>query len=228
MGINSINLRKLFLAVLVVVSLLILAGCASTATPAPSSTAAPTSIPTSTTVSPPAATSRAPSPSTSATASATTSASPSTASFTVNVSTKSDLGNYLVDGTGKTLYYFTRDIVGKSNATSAIIMIWPIFNATSIMVPLSLNTADFGTITRDDGQKQTTYKGYPLYYFANDQGPGDTSGQGINGIWFVINPASFPPTPTAAPSPAASASPSPSAAASPPPTTSAAPARGGY
>ena len=51
-----------------------------------------------------------------------------------------------------------------------------------------LKAADFGTITRADGQKQTTYKGMPLYYFGGDKAPGDTIGQGAKDVWYVVNP----------------------------------------
>ena len=96
-----------------------------------------------------------------------------------------------------TLYYFTKDSVGKSTATGAVLANWPIFNVSNFVVPSTLNASDFGTITRDDGQKQATFKGWPLYYFIKDQATGDTQGQGIGGIWFVIDPANFPPTPAA-------------------------------
>ena len=36
---------------------------------------------------------------------------------------------------------------------------------------------------------QVTYNGHPLYYFSGDQAPGDTNGQGIGDIWFVVSPA---------------------------------------
>ena len=52
---------------------------------------------------------------------------------------------------------------------------------------------DFGTITREDGEKQTTFRGYPLYYWVNDNGAGDTTGNGVKGVWFVVNPDDFPP-----------------------------------
>ena len=42
-----------------------------------------------------------------------------------------------------------------------------------------LKDADFGTITRADGKKQTTYKGMPLYFFVGDKAAGDTNGQGV-------------------------------------------------
>ncbi len=124
----------------------------------------------------------------------TTSApTPTSSSYTVNVASKVDIGNYLVDGKGMTLYYFTKDAPGKSNASAAVIANWPIFYTANIIVPSSLNTADFGTITGTGGAMQTAYKGWPLYYYIKDQAAGDTMGQGINNVWFVIDPASFSP-----------------------------------
>jgi predicted lipoprotein with Yx(FWY)xxD motif len=34
-----------------------------------------------------------------------------------------------------------------------------------------------------------TYNGWPLYYFANDAAPGDTNGQGLNDVWYVVDSA---------------------------------------
>ena len=45
-----------------------------------------------------------------------------------------------------------------------------------------------GTITRDDGTTQVTYNGWPLYYFAGDTAAGDTTGQGMEGVWFLVSP----------------------------------------
>ena len=50
----------------------------------------------------------------------------------------------------------------------------------------------FGTTTRKDGKIQVTYDGHPLYTYAGDTQPGQTSGNGINqegGIWNVITTA---------------------------------------
>ena len=44
------------------------------------------------------------------------------------------------------------------------------------------------TIDRADGKKQVTYNDIPLYYFAQDDEAGDTYGQGVGGIWFVVHP----------------------------------------
>jgi predicted lipoprotein with Yx(FWY)xxD motif len=62
---------------------------------------------------------------------------------------------------------------------------WPIFHASNPAVGTGLSSGDFGQFTRGDGQPQTTYKGYPLYYFINDPNPGDVNGESI-ADWFVI------------------------------------------
>src|SRR5439155_12858310 len=45
-----------------------------------------------------------------------------------------------------------------------------------------------GTVTRPDGTKQVTYQGMPLYTFAQDQQPGQATGQGIKdvGTWAAV------------------------------------------
>ncbi len=118
---------------------------------------------------------------------------PAPPSYTVNSSTKTGIGTYLVDGKGMTLYWTTRDSVGQSNITGTTLANWPIFYVSNVVVPSSLKASDFGSITRADGNMQTTFKGWPLYYYIKDQKPGDTVGQGVGGVWFVVNPAQFPP-----------------------------------
>ena len=131
--------------------------------------------------------------STSTTAMVTT----SNVSFTVDINSKTGLGAYLVDGKGLTLYWTTKDSVGHSNIVGATLANWPIFYTPNIVVPPSLlNSLDFGSITRADGSKQTTFKGWPLYYYVKDQVPGDTQGQGVGGVWFVANLTDLGPTPT--------------------------------
>jgi predicted lipoprotein with Yx(FWY)xxD motif len=45
-----------------------------------------------------------------------------------------------------------------------------------------------GTTQRKDGATQVTFNGWPLYYFAADQKPGDTKGQGVQDVWYVTSP----------------------------------------
>jgi predicted lipoprotein with Yx(FWY)xxD motif len=45
-----------------------------------------------------------------------------------------------------------------------------------------LTASKFTTITRSHGTKQLAYNGKPLYTFASDSAPGDTTGQGQGGF----------------------------------------------
>jgi predicted lipoprotein with Yx(FWY)xxD motif len=97
------------------------------------------------------------------------------------------LGEILVDGKGMTLYMFTKDTQGASVCKGACETNWPIFYAGNLQVSGNLKAADFTTITRDDGTKQTAYRGMPLYYWVKDLKPGDTTGQGVGSVWYVLN-----------------------------------------
>jgi len=99
------------------------------------------------------------------------------------------LGDYLADANGKTLYYFAKDAQDPNSCNSNCLANWPVFYAEKLVVPAGWNPADFGVFERSDGTKQTTYKGWPLYYFVKDAKAGDTTGHGVNNVWFVINPA---------------------------------------
>ncbi|MFJ8244777.1 hypothetical protein [Peribacillus asahii] len=97
-------------------------------------------------------------------------------------------GEYLADPQGKTLYYFKKDAAGKSNCSGDCLANWPAFTQEDFAVPEGFDKKDFDTITREDnGEKQVTYKGFPLYYFAKDQQEGDVNGQGVKEVWFVVN-----------------------------------------
>ncbi|MFN8354266.1 MAG: hypothetical protein U0Y10_07470 [Spirosomataceae bacterium] len=95
------------------------------------------------------------------------------------------LGKVLADGTGKTLYFFTKDVTGTSQCTGGCLDNWPLFYNESLRLDVGLNASDFGTITRSDGKKQTTYKGWPLYTYKNDAATGDVKGENVAGIWSV-------------------------------------------
>lgn len=96
------------------------------------------------------------------------------------------LGPYLTDQAGMTLYYFTKDSENTSACADQCAVNWPVYYAENIQIPSELNAADFQTIVRADGKKQTTYKGMPLYYFFKDAKAGDVNGQGVNNVWYVV------------------------------------------
>jgi predicted lipoprotein with Yx(FWY)xxD motif len=103
----------------------------------------------------------------------------------------STLGKIMTDAQGMTLYYFINDIpsAGTSACTGAAncSTTWPAFSADTIAVssPL-LDPADFSSITRADGKNQTTWYGWPLYYFIKDTKPGDVNGENFIGKWYVL------------------------------------------
>ncbi|MBC8016148.1 MAG: hypothetical protein H7X79_10465 [Sporomusaceae bacterium] len=70
-----------------------------------------------------------------------------------------EYGGYLVDGQGRALYYFTKDAPEMSTTKGPVAVNWPAFYAADIKVPAELEMMDFGTITREDGMKQTTFRG---------------------------------------------------------------------
>ncbi|MFF2449634.1 beta-propeller fold lactonase family protein [Neobacillus sp. NPDC058068] len=107
-------------------------------------------------------------------------------SYKLQVLEAVEVGKYLADKEGMSLYYFTKDTLGVSNCSGKCLENWPPFYADNIKAVDGFHNKNFGTITREDGQKQTTYKGYPLYYFVKDQQAGDIKGQGVNNIWYVV------------------------------------------
>ena len=109
-------------------------------------------------------------------------------SQTVIITNNPSLGEILTDGNGRTLYFFTKDAFGSSLCTGGCADIWPIFYADSLIIGNGLDPDDFGTITREDSSKQTTYKGWPLYYYYNDLTAGDVNGENVNGVWYVAKP----------------------------------------
>jgi predicted lipoprotein with Yx(FWY)xxD motif len=93
----------------------------------------------------------------------------------------SQIGQVLVDAVGMTLYEFDEDPKGASACYGTCATNWPPAKCEDAPV------GEFGVITRDDGEKQWTYKGKPLYTFSRDKEPGDTTGDGVRG-WHAARP----------------------------------------
>lgn len=95
---------------------------------------------------------------------------------------------YLVDYNGMSLYHFTKDTAVKSNCTGVCAAVWPAFYTDNLVVSSPLASTNFSTIIISDGTEQLAYKGQPLYYYSKDSRPGDILGNGLNGLWFLVNP----------------------------------------
>ncbi len=107
----------------------------------------------------------------------------------IKVSSKTGLGTFLVDEKDMTLYLYTKDTPGVSNCKDACLTAWPpLLTSGDPRADDGVAASKLGTITRDDGSLQVTYNDLPLYYYISDAAPGDTVGQGVGGVWFVVAP----------------------------------------
>ncbi|QWD67956.1 hypothetical protein AOC21_07925 [Polynucleobacter sp. VK25] len=92
----------------------------------------------------------------------------------------------LTSSYGKTIYTFDKDQAGsgKSECVLTCADNWPpVYIEPGVML-----SGNFASITRNNGQKQLTYKGKPLYFFIKDKNPGDKTGDNVNNVWHVVTP----------------------------------------
>ena len=111
---------------------------------------------------------------------------------TATVAGKSEM--ILTDAKGMTLYYYAPDKGGKVTCTAGCATAWP-----PLMLPSGVTKATgegvssgLGTVSSPSGGLQVTYHGWPLYGWVKDKAPGDTTGQGVGGNWFVVTPDTPP------------------------------------
>ena len=98
-----------------------------------------------------------------------------------------ELGEVLVDGDGFSLYLFVPDGTDASSCFGDCATAWPPLGVEAVGTPgAGIDPALLGEITRDDGTAQASYNGKPLYLFSGDRAAGDTNGQGINDVWFLM------------------------------------------
>jgi len=186
---------------------LVLSACAPAATavpsdtPAPTATEIPTALPAPTdTPAPTMAITAAPTigvtlaateaiPVTGATATAVPTAMAPTGPATVNVATDATLGKILVDGAGMTLYIFADDTPGVSTCTGNCLKVWPpLLTSGAPIAGTGVDPSKLATIPLSDGTSMVTYGNQPLYYYEKDTKPGDTTGNGVGGVWYILAP----------------------------------------
>lgn len=97
------------------------------------------------------------------------------------LSSEVDGRTILTDAEGITLYTFDRDEEGVTNCYEQCAVNWPPLMAEEGAEP----EGDFTLVPRDDGGMMWAYRGAPLYYWRDDLLPGDTTGDGVGGVWQV-------------------------------------------
>jgi predicted lipoprotein with Yx(FWY)xxD motif len=109
----------------------------------------------------------------------------------IEVATSAFVGPYLTDLAGMTLYIYGADVPGDcnnppvSNCSADCAVAWPPFDAGERVLDAALDASVFGTLDRGDGTYQTTYYGWPLYYYKSDTSPNTIGGQGKGKTWFA-------------------------------------------
>ena len=103
------------------------------------------------------------------------------------------LGKILVDSQGRTLYLFEKDKGTKSTCSGGCVSLWPPLRTSGKPKAGSGAMASMlGTTSRSDGKPEVTYNRHPLYTYAGDQKPGDTTGEGLNQFgakWYALSPS---------------------------------------
>lgn len=112
----------------------------------------------------------------------------------IAVDTLEGVGAYLTDAGGRALYLLEGEPSDSSTCYDACAEVWPPFVAEggapqAGAAPVQANL--IGTLQRRDGRMQVTYSGHPLYYYAEDRGPGQATGQDKTdrwGEWYLVTP----------------------------------------
>lgn len=135
---------------------------------------------------------------------ATPTAAPSSSSALIKTTSATVNGaseTILTNAQGMTLYYRTSD-TASSVCSGGCASAWPPVLASGANAPASAGSLP-GTLTvmSDANGSQIAYNGHPLYTYASDTSPGQMSGQGAGGVWFVV------PTTLSTQNPAPAASP---------------------
>lgn len=119
------------------------------------------------------------------------------------------LGAYLVDSQGRTLYTIVSedspdgDVVkgaGGKHVKAEVVpcegrceQLWPALETSGkVEAGDKVDHSKIHVVKRSDGDKQVTYGGYTLFYYARDNGPGDINGQGVKGfggMWYAVSPS---------------------------------------
>ena len=114
---------------------------------------------------------------------------------TLAVRSKEPLGEFIVDGEGMSLYLFEADEQGamSSACSGECAGVWPplLSEGEPQAGDPAVDASLISTFEREDGSRQVAYNGWPLYYYAPDEAPGDTLGhdiEGFGGAWYLVTP----------------------------------------
>ena len=98
------------------------------------------------------------------------------------------IGNVLASAKGQTIYWYSKDMKGgPSTCTGSCLSAWPMVTGTPAAAMGVKFAGMLGSVKDATGVVQATYNGYPLYTYSGDMASGDTSGNGVGGVWHIIS-----------------------------------------
>ncbi|MCE0767869.1 hypothetical protein LWC35_33960 [Pseudonocardia kujensis] len=103
------------------------------------------------------------------------------------------LGTVVTDAAGHVMHRYDGDSATppKTTCTEDCAAEWPPVLLPDGQQPelMGVDSSKVGTVTREDGSRQVTLAGWPLYRYAGDDGSlTTTAGQGEGGTWFAVAP----------------------------------------
>lgn len=110
---------------------------------------------------------------------------------TVMLREQPGVGDILVGPGGLTLYVFLKDEIedgeGESYCFEECEAAWPPLVVPEGVEPTAGDgvPGNLGIHEREDGSRQVTYNGWPLYYFKMDSQPGDITGNDMKDVWYI-------------------------------------------
>ena len=109
-----------------------------------------------------------------------------TATATVNGASVTILTN----AQGLTLYYRTSDAPPSTVCSGGCAAAWPPLVTSGSSAPTSATSLSGKlTIVSDANGNQVEYNGHPLYTYSGDTAAGQTTGEGVGGVWHVCTPS---------------------------------------
>ena len=94
------------------------------------------------------------------------------------------VGKVFIGENKLSLYTFRNDAKNQSNCYADCAISWPPFLAKND----AKTNGHWTIVKRNDGNNQWAFKGAPLYYWVGDAKTGDTTGDGVGGVWDLARP----------------------------------------
>lgn len=112
--------------------------------------------------------------------------------ITLKTASKKPYGRFLTAARGRAVYAFAADSRARSNCYGKCAQVWPPVVSKTPRAAPPVKPSLVGTIKRKTGEAQVTYNGIPLYYYAGDTSPHQTTGQNLyqfGAKWYLVRPS---------------------------------------